>query len=184
MDGLPHGVCQAGANSEYVVMVVMMKAIKATRLDIGPVSDELFSEMKTLGFDLRREFNRPAKKFKGEKPRFFKETKRAIKFIRLSVYMEGSEEAINKWNWLDRGTDVRYATMSPDFVAKTAPRVLDSGNGKGRVLFVNKSRPKPGIKAREWRDTIHDEWEPKFQKRMDAAFARGARRTGHWLGRR
>lgn len=58
------------------------------------------------------------------------------------------------WHWLNEGTDVRYALMSPDFVAKTVPGRLDSGSGAGGVLMIDMRHPRPGIEARNWTDEI------------------------------
>jgi len=61
--------------------------------------------------------------------------------------------------WLNDGTRVRYATMTPGFVAKSVPRTLASRPGRGGVLYVNRNRPRPGIKAREWDKTVADKWQ-------------------------
>lgn len=58
------------------------------------------------------------------------------------------------WHWLDEGTDVRYAIMTPDFVAKTVPGSLDSRSGSGEVIIVDTAHPQPGIKARGWSKEI------------------------------
>lgn len=55
-----------------------------------------------------------------------------------------------RYVYLDRGTRVRYATMTPDFRAKTKVGVLYSYKGAGRVAYVNTKKPRPGIAARQW----------------------------------
>src|SRR5450759_2671498 len=59
--------------------------------------------------------------------------------------MVGTDDLIYKF--VDLGTRVRYATMSPDFKAKTRPGILGSRAGSGEMLFVDKKHPKPGIQA-------------------------------------
>lgn len=59
--------------------------------------------------------------------------------------------------WLDRGTSVRYATMSPEFKPKTKPGRLRSDVGAfPDPLFVNRDVPRPGIEARRFSDKIYD----------------------------
>ena len=59
--------------------------------------------------------------------------------------------------FLNGGTSVRYATMTPDFVPKTSPNVLRSGPGAGGLAFVSKNVPNPGIEAREFDQSVADE---------------------------
>lgn len=81
--------------------------------------------------------------------------------------------------FVDEGTKVRYATMSPDFVAKTKPKSLKAGKGRGRVLFVNKKKPRPGIKARGFSKLVAKKWNPLFRASMEEAMEAGARKSGH-----
>ena len=62
-----------------------------------------------------------------------------------------------KWLWLEQGTSIRYATMSDGFRPKTSPRVVQAVVGAGGAQYVNVRRPRPGIEAREWRQTIVEE---------------------------
>lgn len=59
--------------------------------------------------------------------------------------------------FLNVGTKVRYATMSPDFSPKTIPRVLRSGSGSGKLAFVSIHKPNPGIDARKFDESVADE---------------------------
>lgn len=61
------------------------------------------------------------------------------------------------FHFLNEGTKVRYALMSPDWKSKTAPGRMRSGSGRGRLILVSKRKPwkrnrkrwpRPGIKAR------------------------------------
>lgn len=63
------------------------------------------------------------------------------------------------YSYINDGTAVRYATMTPDFEAKTEPRVLGARAGSGGVLFVSRRVPKPGIRAREFDDVIANKFE-------------------------
>jgi len=52
--------------------------------------------------------------------------------------------------YVSGGTRVRYATMSRNFQAKTRAGRFQAGAGRGGVLFINKKKPRPGIKARNF----------------------------------
>ena len=94
----------------------------------------------------------------------------------------GSEKGVKKWNWLDKGTSVRYAILSPDWISKTTPRFIGSGFGRGRVVFMLKKGSKfarPGIKAREWTEEITKVWTPKFKRRMELAMRDAAKKSGN-----
>jgi hypothetical protein len=58
------------------------------------------------------------------------------------------------FQWVNKGTRVRYAFMSKDWKSKTKPNVLASFKGRGRVLFISRKRPMPGIQARNFTDIV------------------------------
>ena len=65
--------------------------------------------------------------------------------------------------FLTRGTRVRYAVMSLDFMAKTTPRVLGAGPGRGGMVFVGK-KPLPGIEAREFEEVASENTNRDFPR--------------------
>ncbi len=67
--------------------------------------------------------------------------------------------------------------LSPDWSPKTQPRVLGSGAGSGRLLYASKSVNLPPYEAREFTEKIIEERLGKFQKRMEQATARGAKKA-------
>lgn len=73
------------------------------------------------------------------------------------------------YGFVNNGTSVRYATMSDDFVPKTEPGWIGSGPGAGRMLFVNKKVPRPGIEARHFDELIAEENSEWIQDRMERA---------------
>ena len=77
--------------------------------------------------------------------------------------------------FLSGGTAVRYATMSPDWKSKTQPGRLGAGAGRGRVLFVNKRRPRPGIKPRKFPEQIVKKEERPFERAVKEAIAAGVK---------
>lgn len=68
--------------------------------------------------------------------------------------------------FIDKGTSVRYATMTPDFEPKTAYHRVNSTFGKGGLAYINPHIPRPGIEARDITGYITDYRQPKFQMNM------------------
>lgn len=161
-------------------MVILVKAIKATKLKEDVFRLELLNELRKTGTAVKRDFERTTRTWKGDKPKF----ESAVSLSRadggptLLVEPTGGKGA-KKWGWLDKGTKVRYATMTSNFSPKTRPGSLDSGAGRGGVAFINKKRPRPGIKARGWSVLITNSWRRPMKQRMQKALARAAKKSGH-----
>lgn len=66
------------------------------------------------------------------------------------------------YSYIDKGTSVRYAVMSDDYNPKTRSRVIGSTGGRGRMIFVSRNHPKPGIQAREFSVVIQERMQRKF----------------------
>ena len=94
-------------------------------------------------------------------------TRNKIDFDLLFVFTPNHKEAevstSNKiYGYLNDGTAVRYATMGPRFKPKTVPGRIKAGGGQTDVLYVNRNRPRPGIKARKFDESIMKKLKPKF----------------------
>ena len=87
----------------------------------------------------------------------------------LRAFIGPTGDAARIWHFLDGGTAIRYATMSPGFSPKTRTRVLGSFAGSGGVAFISRKHPRPGIKAREWRKLIKEQRSPIFRRNGKAA---------------
>lgn len=83
------------------------------------------------------------------------------------------------YHFVDAGTKVRYATMSKDFQSKTVPNKLTTRAGRGRMLFVSKKRPRPGIKARNFSKQIKKKHAQEFKDLMQNATNDGAAASQH-----
>ena len=79
------------------------------------------------------------------------------------------------WQLLNRGTSIRYATMTDDFQPKTKRGFLGSFRGQGGMAFVNKKRPRPGIKSRDWTIIAVRKYQKSFNARIGIAIFRGMR---------
>lgn len=67
---------------------------------------------------------------------------------------------------LDKGTSVRYATMTPDFLAKSQANSLAARAGAGGVLVINRDNPRPGIAPRNFQKKVKELWDAKFAAGM------------------
>lgn len=118
---------------------------------------------------LTDDFNETQKTFKRK---FDVETKDTSGRSRIS-YETLIEHKI--YFFLSGGTPVRFATMSPDWRSKTQPGRLGAGAGRGRVLFVNRRRPRPGIEARKFDDQIVKKEDKPFERAVREAIAAGVK---------
>ena len=71
--------------------------------------------------------------------------------------------------YVNFGTKVRHALMSPDFKAKTVPGAIRSNLGRGGVVIISKKINLPGIVAREFDRIIQEKWQEEFYKIMQRA---------------
>lgn len=142
--------------------------------------------------EIEKDFAKTTRTWK-EKPKFTREVKAgAAAGGRLAKQVTGSATGVSVevstdsdvYRFVDEGTKVRYATMTPNFIAKTQPNVIGSRRGRGGLLFVNKKRPRPGIKARNFSKLIQKKWQPRFRKEVQRALDKGAKESGHGVGNR
>lgn len=75
------------------------------------------------------------------------------------------------FEWVNRGTRIRYATMSKDWRSKTRPNVIGSTAGAGRMLFVSRKHPRPGIVARNFTDIILKRVQSRAANRIRRALS-------------
>ncbi len=80
------------------------------------------------------------------------------------------------YGYLDRGTSVRYATMSQDFAPKTRTGFIGSNAGRGGVVRVSRLHPRPGIQARNFAAAIQKKWDAQMQTIFQRAIDSEARR--------
>lgn len=76
---------------------------------------------------------------------------------RHPVIFETTRQSANKvtvatddppYFYVNGGTRVRRALMSPDFQSKSRPRTLTQRPGRGGVVFISRNVNQPGIEAR------------------------------------
>lgn len=81
--------------------------------------------------------------------------------------------------FLNGGTTVRYATMTPDFEPKSRVRWLGSGPGAGGLASVDIRRPRKGIVARKWDEEIQKKYAKIIRSQLASTLIRAGRATGH-----
>lgn len=153
--------------------ILQVKAIKAKKMNLKQVREELLKAAKAEAKENEKLLSEPVSTWTGAKPKPESLVEVGRNDVTVLTGMNGSEEALNKFKWLNEGTRVRYATMSQDWKSKTKPGVLKSGRGRGRMLFVNRRRPRPGIKARGWTELIQKRRKRPFTNAMIKAKNRG-----------
>ena len=157
-------------------MIIVVKKIKAPRLQIDAVRLELLNVMRAEGRVHQRELRKTTATWQGDKPQFESLVSLQGGAATVLTGPVGNEMGIKKWSWLDGGTRVRYATMSGDWRSKTRVKWFGSGGGKGRMLFVNRRRPRPGIAARGWSEALTLTRKNAFQKAVLAGLKRASER--------
>jgi len=103
----------------------------------------------------------------------------------ITIIPVGNDMGINKWVWLDRGTDKRYAMMSKDWTSKTQQGMFQSGRGAGRVVLRGREAfekfhlpPQPGIEPREWSEMAREEMEFQMPAIVDGMISKALRKAG------
>ena len=148
--------------------------VSAPKLDKAAVRVELLAALRQHGKSLVKVFETTTASWVGDKPKFEPQSSLTEgEGAGLDIGMSGEGKAVDKWFWLDKGTAVRRALMSPDWASKTAPDVVGSGPGSGKVIFVSRKLSLPGIKARNWSKIIRREMKPIFRADMKAALDKG-----------
>jgi hypothetical protein len=112
------------------------------------------------------------------KPKFDKEVKVTESEIYGATLTSGDGSSDNPYPFLARGTKVRYARMTPNFISKTQPGVINSRRGRGGFLTMT-ARPLPGIESRRWEEDVARIQGPRLNSRLNKAMGRYVRKTGH-----
>lgn len=156
-----------------------VKIIKAKKMNIKQVKRELEKEAQNQARIVERKYADTTKSWKGAKPKFDSIIDIGNE-IAILTGPTGSDEAVNKFIWLDEGTKIRWALMSSNWKSKTSPGRLSSGGGRGKVIIAGRRAmrkrgigPRPGIKARNWTVTLQKQRRVPFTRAMIQATNRG-----------
>jgi len=125
-------------------------------------ADSLDATVHQIALDAEEEYHKVTRTWVHQ-PQF------VIGQVRRGQYTVTTDDPV--FHYLDKGTRVRRALMSRDWVSKTKPRVIGSFAGHGRLLFISRKLNRPGIQAREWSTLIHDRLQPGAANRLRRALA-------------
>ncbi len=126
-----------------------MKFTPPRYLSVAQVRGRLLRTLQLQGEAIKRDLEATTATWQQHHPRFFVDVNYGGGQARIHVY---TNDVI--WGYLDRGTAVRYATMSNNFIPKTTPFALSSRGGRGYKKYVSKFLPRPGIQPRHWTFTV------------------------------
>lgn len=144
---------------------------KPPLFDDRQFSRDLQRAAKTRAQAMRRDYEKTVATW-DDPPKFTQVTDTTSPDISVLV---GTDDPI--YGYLDRGTRVRRALMSPDFRAKTRPGELRSYPGQGGVVFISKKLALPGIEARGWTRIIGQKHRKPFQNDVLAALKAARKRS-------
>lgn len=155
-----------------------VKAIVPKQMNIKRVEQAIFKALRDEGQEDAALFEKTTATWQHEKPTF----KPKIGYQGDDAYVRtepsGNRKGVNKYQWLNKGTRVRWALMSGNWKSKTRPGYLASYRGRGRVLVTGRrlKKPRPGIKARGWDEAIYRRRAPKFRQNIKAVHNQAAGR--------
>ena len=105
--------------------------------------------------------------------RFEKRMRLSSSSITVSI---STDDAV--FNFVEGGTEVRYATMTKDFRPKTHPGSLNSGKGRGGVNYIDKRIPRPGVEAREFYRVSAEKRRAAFISKMRQIYIKALKDFG------
>ena len=82
------------------------------------------------------------------------------------------------YGYINDGTSIRYAVMTPDFTSKTRPGNIDASRGSGGFSHFNFRQPRPGIEARRFDHTIARLVRPDIERILERELDRVVRESG------
>jgi hypothetical protein len=157
--------------------MIVIRAIKGAPFKSSVFREEIIKAANEIKDDALADFKKTTANWT-HKPKFSSKILTGASAGGVQVQV-ATDDAI--YRYIDEGTKVRYATMSKDWESKTEPDVVGTFPGKGRRLFINKKRPRPGIKARKFSKNIAKTTQKELARVTKNALARAARRSGHGI---
>lgn len=166
-----------------MAIVVTLKGIEPKLLNSKALRDELIKAVKAEGKIHKRELGKPVATW-NDAPKMESTFTDGGTFLSVFTGPTGSDLAVNKFTWLDKGTRIRWALMSQDWKSKTKPGSFSSGGGRGRVVIAGRRamsrrgiRARPGIAARGWTEQLQKQRRKPFTNAMVKAIQTGAKKV-------
>jgi len=144
------------------------------KYDSKAIRERMRDVLEKFANEVIKLLNQTTQTWKGDRPVFVKRYTQTAQSIGFLVAVEGTDEAIAKFQWLNDGTSVRWAVMSPNWQSKTTPESLSSEPGAGYVRMRGRMRmqkhgipAKPGILPRNWMEEVGYKLEGLFEKKIE-----------------
>lgn len=141
------------------------------------IEDEFIAAAIATTDDWEKQFRVTHQTFSTVRPAWKKDVRLGFKEM---VFVTQTENDI--YRFLNDGTDIRYAVMTRDFEAKTAPgRFRPTGGHPGfSHMDFNYARARlRAIKPREWDIQIKNRTERHVFRRFQRALETGVQKSGH-----
>jgi hypothetical protein len=147
------------------VIDLKVKLPRRKLFDADKMAKAVENALNGLALDVQADFGVTTQTWQTVDPDFNIEKKRGRRIVSTDNKIYG---------YLNYGTRVRHALMSPDFSPKTRKRYIGSNKGRGGLVAVSRRIRRPGIKAREFDQAIAEKWEKLapnvFQRAIDSEF--------------
>jgi hypothetical protein len=157
-----------------MIQMTVTSNLDAALLTIDAVEKAAIAELSHQGEEILKLFNQTTKNW--DKGKFSGFTKVAEVNTNEAKVTVGTDDRI--YFVINGGTAERYAIMSGDWQSQTAPRVLGSQPGQGKVLARGRRlvpNPMPGIEARHFDEEIVKQRQLPFQREMEASIVTAAK---------
>ena len=140
---------------------VAVRAIKPKKMNISTIRKAALDALTEEGQAIKADFDETIAGWQHDKPTFKPKVKASSSSPAVQVEPTGNEKGVSKWHWLNGGTRIRWALMTPGWKSKTRPGTLLTRGGKGGVRIAGRKAmmrrgiaPRPGIEARKWGSII------------------------------
>ena len=168
-------------------MVFQVKPIKPDYLQVDTVRLELLNALRKEGTASKKLLRQTTENWQGEKPQFKEKISLAGGDTTLLVYPDGSEKAVNKWNWLNEGTKphvivpkrAKMLRFQSGYTAGSTPNSLRTRRSRsfGETVYAKRVNH-PGIKARNWTILVLKERYVPYRTSMNEALEKGLKKGG------
>lgn len=178
-----------------------MKPVTPERLNSEAMKRQLYIGMKRWGRRAIKEFKKTVATWEAETPEFiYRVALHGVSHARsgpgptTTIYLDGDEFGISKWNWLSEGTeeheiwagyytgksDKKVLAFSSSFKPKTPVGSVFSGiGGEGSIDTFKPYVIHPGITPRDLRGKLAETLLPIYLQMMEDAMERAVQDSGH-----
>lgn len=160
------------------MVVELVKVIKPRKLQVDKVRQNILKTLQAEGRGIAREFDKTTATWQGERPKFEVLIGLTGNDATVVVGPSGSDKAVNKWVWLDKGTKPHLirARNKPRLVFKAgySPKTKVGaftsfpGGSYGPTVATFQVQH-PGTEARGWSKLIVKQRQKRFKQNLAKA---------------